>query len=460
MSRLHVTIRNRRSTLICLIAVVGLSLPALVVSTVHSQVMVQPGPAKTIDSRIQAEIIDSVAAALNDIYVLPKVAKDMERLVRKQYKDNAYKNLTDEAAFLQQLTLDLRSVSHDRHLGVRYLSGDDLEFKSPDSLTEADRQRQAEQLAAANYEFEKLEHLPGNIGYLKFNQFVGAELAGPTAIAAMNFLGHCDALIIDLRDNGGGDPSLIQLITSYFFDQPVHLNSFYIRKTDSVQQFWTAAYVEGPRLTKADIYVLTSGYTFSGAEEFSYNLKNFKRATIVGETTGGGAHPVDFREFRNLNVTMQLPYGRAVNPITGTNWEGTGVQPDIAVPSSKAFDVAYTQALKKLSDRLTDPDRKAAIAWIAEGREALLNPVKTDPEILKQYAGAYGDRTISLENGDLYYQRQGRPKYRLIPMTTEKFALDGLDRFRLQFVRGSDGSITELIGMYDNGMRDRSPRSR
>ena len=225
-------------------------------------------------------------------------------------------------------------------------------------------------------------------------------------------------------------------------------------------QFWTAAYVEGPRLTKSDVYVLTSSNTFSGAEEFTYNLKNLKRATIIGETTGGGAHPVDIRAFRNLSVVMRLPYGRAINPITGTNWEGTGVKPDIEVPRDKAYDVAYSKALKGLLDKTTDPDKKGALVWMSEKQEAILNPVTIGLDTLKQYAGTYADRVITLENGELYYQRQGRPKFRLIPMNATTFMLDGLDSFRLQFVRDASGNVSEVIGMYDIGQNDRSPRNR
>jgi len=127
---------------------------------------------------------------------------------------------------------------------------------------------------------------------------------------------------------------VIQLISSYFFADPTHLNSFYIRHEDTVEQFWTQAYVEGPRMTDVDLYVLTSSYTFSGAEEFSYNMKNLKRATIIGETTGGGAHPVDTHIWPKLNFGMRVPFGRAINPITGTNWEGTGVEPDIKAPAA------------------------------------------------------------------------------------------------------------------------------
>lgn len=190
--------------------------------------------------------------------------------------------------------------------------------------------------------------------HLKLRCFADAGAAGATAIAAMNFLGGSDALIFDLRANGGGTPSMISSCSSYLFE-PTHLNSFYIRKEDETKQFWTQAYVPGPRLAKVPVFVLTSSRTFSGAEEFSYNLKNTKRGTIVGETTGGGAHPVRGYKVEGYDVTVAVPFGRAINPISGTNWEGKGVEPDIAVPADQALDVAYAKAARDRRVRRQEP---------------------------------------------------------------------------------------------------------
>jgi hypothetical protein len=252
---------------------------------------------------------------------------------------------------------------------------------------------------------------------------------------------------------------MIQLITSYLLKEPTHLNSFYVRKTDSINQFWTQAYVEGPRLTDVDVYVLTSSYTFSGAEEFTYNLKNMKRATIIGETTGGGAHPNDIKAFHNLNVGMSLPFGRAINPITGTNWEGVGITPDIQVPQEKALQTAHKEALKKLLGKTTDETRKKSLTWSMETLDALLNPAKVDIGLMNKYAGKYGPRMITLEDGELYYQREGRPKYKMIPMSQDTFIFDEVRYFRLKFVSDSSGRVTEVVGLYDNGRTDSSPRT-
>jgi hypothetical protein len=247
------------------------------------------------------------------------------------------------------------------------------------------------------------------------------------------------------------------LISSYLFEEPVHLNSFYIRKTNATQQFWTQASVVGPRLVQTPVFVLTSNFTFSGAEEFTYNLKNLKRGTIIGETTGGGAHPVEFRAFKNLNVGMSLPFGRAVNPITGTNWEGAGIETDLKVAADRALLTARIEASKTLMAKASDEQKKRQLAWAIKGLEIEQQPVQLDVKTLKDYVGIYGPRKIELENTALYYQREGRPKYALIPMGDDSFMIKELDYFRLKFNRAA-GKVVELVGMYDNGETDAHPK--
>jgi hypothetical protein len=281
-------------------------------------------------------------------------------------------------------------------------------------------------------------------------------------VAAMNFFAHVDALIIDLRFNGGGDPSMIQLISSYLFDESQHLNDFYIRKSDSIQQYWTSAYVAGPRLSHVPVYVLTSGSTFSAAEEFSYNLKNMKRATIVGDTTGGGAHPVDEHWFRiddQVYVNARVPFGRAINPITGTNWEGKGVIPDIAVSPEQAIDRAQLDYYQKKLQSETDEDARFRTNWSLKSLQAKLNPVVLPAETLNAYVGSFGPRNISVEGGVLYYQRQDRPKFRLLALGDDEFDLDGLPGFRVHFVRDASGAVAELQGQYDDGSSDTNKRT-
>lgn len=436
------------------IAVAGMVTPV----SAQQVVMIGPG-AETVDAVTQGKIIDSVCRALEDIYVFPDVAKKMEDLIRKQYKNKAYQDVTNYMEFTDRLTEDLRSISHDRHLAVRYNPNQALRLMEEDSMTTAQHQQMIDEMAYTNYDWYKLERLPGNIGYVDFRGFRDAELAGPTAIAAMNFLSNCDAIIFDLRQNGGGSPSMIQLITSYFVGPDVHLNSFYIRQSDSTKQFWTLPYVPGPQMRDVDLYVLTSSYTFSAAEEFTYNLKNLKRATIVGETTGGGAHPTQLLNFPELKVSVSVPYGRAINPISGTNWEGTGIEPDIKTTAAEALDVAQLDALTRLASKETNPGRKTTLEWAKEAMNVKLHPTTLTPEEMAEYVGSYGPRVITIDGSELIYQRGEAPKKKLIALGNDRFMLEDTPYFRVQFKRDDSGRVMEIEGQYDNGQMDAHRRN-
>jgi len=191
--------------------------------------------------------------------------------------------------------------------------------------------------------------LPRNVGYLKFNEFVDPGECGPTVSAAMGFVAHTDALIVDLRDNHGGQPTMVQLILSYFFDKPTHLNDIYIRPDNTTRQYWTLPYVPGPRLINTPLYVLTSKRTFSAAEEFTNDLKSQKRATIVGERTRGGAHPLNTIPIGD-HFVVGIPIGRPINPITHGDWEGKGIASDVEASANDALEVAEKLAIAKLLD--------------------------------------------------------------------------------------------------------------
>jgi len=297
-----------------------------------------------IDPAQRARVIDGAIAKLNETYVFPETARRMADSVRARQKRGEYDAVTNGASFAQLLTEHLQEVSHDKHLRVNF---------SPRALTEnpsapspeavAQMHRQMEQM---NCGFVKVEQLEGNVGYVKFNMFADPDVCGPTATAAMNFVANSDALIVDLRDNGGGDPRMVAFICSYLFSQRTHLNDLWTRSTNSTQEFWTSD-VPGKKLGgEKPVYVLTSKRTFSGAEEFTYNLKNLKRATIVGETTGGGAHPVRGQRI-DEHFMIGVPFARAINPISKTNWEGTGIEPDVKVPAAEALTTAQKLARER-----------------------------------------------------------------------------------------------------------------
>ncbi len=415
--------------------------------------------ATPLTDELRAQIVDSVSAHLKSTYVFPQVADDMSALIMKNLAARAYDKIPDVPSFCERLTVDLQSISKDRHLNIIPLSMESLGHREGVVSPEAERDLMLREERWSNFGFKRIEHLPGNIGLLKLDKFTSADIAGPTAIAAMNFLGNCDALIFDLRENGGGDPSLIQLISSYLFEQPTHLNSFFIRSDSSLQQFWTHAHVEGPRLTDVPVYVLTSSYTFSGAEEFAYNLKTRNRGTIVGEVTGGGAHPVHSIPVPSLGISIGVPFGRAVNPLTNTNWEGVGVQPDIACSAGEAFDIAVFEALRAVRDKTERPGRRAELEWEIAGKLAARNPVVLTAAELKKFAGEYGPRRVTFESDALYYQRESGPKRRMVAMSKSLFSLDGLDFFRAEFIVDDRGKVREFVGHYRQGHTDRNERT-
>jgi C-terminal processing protease CtpA/Prc len=201
-----------------------------------------------------------------------------------------------------------------------------------------------------NCAFSKLEILNHNIGYIRFDAFLPPEFCGPTAVAAMNFLAHTDALIFDLRENHGGDPEMVDFIVSYLFSQPTHINDLTNRHDNETHQFWTLPWVSGPRLVDQPVYVLTSHETFSGGEEFVFDLKTQKRATIVGEATGGGAHPVRGMPAGD-HFVMRVPFGRPINPVTKGDWEGKGVEPDVQASAADALVTAEKLAVEKLATK-------------------------------------------------------------------------------------------------------------
>jgi retinol-binding protein 3 len=330
-------------------------------------------PDMTIDAATRKEVIENLSKRLNSAYVFPETAAKMEQHLRERLAKGEYDKLASAKEFAAKLTEDLQAVSRDKHLRVRYSHRPIPENGGRREPTAEEQEQQRRFLMRVNHGFEKVERLQGNVGYLDF-RFFGDEKAGAeTVAAAFNFLSNTDAIIIDMRQNGGGNPAMVALVCSYLFGaEPVHLNSLYWREGDRTEEFWTQKEVAGKRYTGKDVYVLTSQRTFSGAEEFSYNLKNLKRATIIGETTGGGAHPGGGNRL-HAHFGAFIPTGRAINPITKTNWEGTGVEPDVKVPADQALKVAHLSAVKRQLEKEKDEDVKAALRRLADTLQKELN---------------------------------------------------------------------------------------
>ena len=392
-------------------------------------------------------VVHQLAQDIRDNYVFPEIGQRAADYLLERDESGAYDDL-DGQQLAMTLTEDLRTYTNDLHFGVDLLPPNWQEMESEDL---ADRRPNTTPNG-----FMRVERLDGNIGYLDLDGFMQVDSARDNTHAAMQLLNGSSALIFDLRDNGGGDPETVQLITSYLFDpdEPVHLNSLYFRPTDETTEYWTHDDIKVENaMPDVPVYVLTSGYTFSAAEEFSYNLQCLKRATIIGETTGGGAHPVDGFVLDDRFV-VNIPVGRAINPITKTNWEGTGVTPNIEVPAQDALERAKITILTQLVENGDDSAK-----WGLIKLKSQTDPILLDADTLSEYAGQYTDRELVVENDSLMYRRKGRPNWnRLIAVDVDQFVIDGFDGFLMTFERRKDGSIARIVGSYIQGHSDTSER--
>ena len=316
------------------------------------------------------QLVEAVIQEVNDSYVFPDKAALAGARLRARHQQGAYDGAAGARQLAEMLTQELQAATGDRHLRVTY-SEQPIPASMPNSEPGAEeRAGRLAMMRSANFGVQKIELLPFNIGYLELAGFMSATDAGETLGAAMTVLAHTDALIIDLRNNGGGDAAAVTLLASYLLDKPTHLSDFYYRAGNRIEQRWSAAAVPGLRYgQKKDVYVLTSKESFSAAEDFAYALKNLKRVTVVGETTGGGANPGADRRLLP-HFTAFVPLGRSISPITNTNWEGVGVTPDIAVCAADALRAAQAAILAKMAASTTDG---ATLGYLKE-RSAALGP--------------------------------------------------------------------------------------
>lgn len=287
----------------------------------------------TLDRAARAEVIEALVRELTRDYVFADKAAAMEKELREQAARHAYDTLTEPADFARMLTTHLQGITHDKHLRVGLDNGGRPGAPPPT--------------------FGATKRLDGNIAYVEITSFAASpDSARESVRTVMSAAADARALILDLRANGGGQPQMVALVSSYLFgDRAVHLNSLYWRARDRTDRFFTDPGVGGAKFgPDKPVYVVTSARTFSAAEEFTYNLQSLKRATIVGETTGGGAHPGGAASLPH-GLRAFIPSGRAINPITGTNWEGTGVKPDVPVAAAVAVDTAHTLARERVGTR-------------------------------------------------------------------------------------------------------------
>lgn len=311
----------------------------------------------SIDAAARAAVIHAAVAALDQSYVFADKAAAMHATLLRQWQEGRFDDVSSALRFADRLTDVLQQISQDRHLEVRY-SADALPDDAKDAPSAGEQTREHLEQLRFNYGLADVQRLRGNLGYIDLHQFGRPDGAAPRIAAAMGLVRDTQALIVDLRHCGGGDPETVMTFASYLFDRPTHLNDIYWREENRTEVRWTRTDLPGPAYGQTrPIYVLTSADTFSGCEDLAYALKHAHRATLVGERTGGGAHAGDPHRLSE-HFEMFVPAGRPINPVTHTDWEGVGVAPDVPLSAGKAMDAAQTLALRALIAHEQDEDWK------------------------------------------------------------------------------------------------------
>jgi len=308
----------------------------------HDQANGVSGNSSSFDAAERQRVLEATILNVREHYINPDVARKIADLLETHERGGDYDRVTDGALFAEVVTKELRAPNQDAHLALVY-----SESRLPPQPTDATAEEFAgyrSEMQRQNCTFEKVEILTHNIGYLKLNSFPGPTVCESTAKAAMVRLNRVDAIIFDLRDNGGGDGAMTSLIASYLFDHPEY---WYNPRKTTTEESWTRSPIPGNRLADKPVYIVTSTRTISAAEQFCYDLKMLKRATLVGETTHGAAHAgVWYRIDDHFGVA--IPETKPINPFANADWEGTGVEPDVKASAANALNAAEKLAEARL----------------------------------------------------------------------------------------------------------------
>jgi hypothetical protein len=438
---------------------------ALLVALMPSLLLGAPQgrPDRPVDAVTRERIVEAIAHQLEARYVIPDSVPSVVEALRSKLRAGGYADMATASAFSRALTDDLRATGKDLHFDVSYDPEKERDLTAAGAATRKrlpDLAPSAERLAEmrrANYEFKRVEVLPGNVGYLDLRLFVDLRYSRATAVAAMAYLEHSDAVIVDLRHNPGGSPDLMTFLISYFFgDRPVPLLSSYDRETNVTKRGSTLRNLPGKRLPAVDVYVLTGPGTGSAAEAFAFTLQRTGRARVVGEHSQGAAHGGGWVPLGDGFVIF-MPTFRGFDPRTGEDWEGTGVQPDIAAPADAALDVAYLEAVKRLAATTPDERWKQRLAWLVPLLELhATGPKQVPAEHVTRSVGAYDRATIETEHGQLYFVGASGVRRTLLLLSDGSFLIEDTsvppeNQARLRFDVDAQGNVTGLELLAPDG---------
>lgn len=385
------------------------------------------------------KVVEQLGAALETNYVFPDKVKGIVAALRARLEAGRYNAVSDKRALARALTEDLVAASGDLHffVGVDPAFVADFTARKDPVRVAALRDQERRDEARENFGFTDVRQLEGNVAYIGISHFADPELAYGAAAAAMRLVENSDAVIYDLRYNNGGHLEMAQLLASQLFrgDKDQALFQYYYNNEDGdriERGQWVLPALPAGRLTGKPVYILTGSTSFSAAEWFAYSLRKLGRATLVGERTAGGAHPVDRRPV-NADFFVQVPIGQIHDPVDRDDFEGTGVVPDHPIASANALPLAHRLALADLAR--TDPARQTDADWFAPVLAARIRPVRLMPADLRRLAGRYEGRRIDLVDGKPVYVWRERFRLALEPLGPDLFAIEGVRDFRLRVVR-------------------------
>ncbi len=404
---------------------------------------------KKMNSKEIKTLIDSLSKALRTHYIYNDKAEIMASSITKNYKKGIYDNAKNRRELAMQLNGDLQKAHPDKHMHIDYNPDFAKQLETPMTANEEKQEREnmLKYARENNFSFRKTEILPANIGYVRWDEFADfSEEALPTMNSAFQFVSNCKAVIIDMRYNGGGSSDMVIATQNYFFTEKVHLNDIIYHGVDTVVRN------SDPEKTSfklsMPIYILTSNGTFSGAEDFTYGMQQANRATIIGDTTGGGAHPTGPVSI-GQGFVVGIPDARAPE---GKDWEGTGVYPTIPVPSEKALLIAQQQALTDLLLKASDDIEKGAITWALNVLKVSETSSQLDPIVLNKYRGTYdGGLNFYVHDQKLFCKNaeRGGGTFELKPISGDLFLLD--ENVQVKFEKDTTGNYSKIKMFWKDG---------
>jgi hypothetical protein len=404
------------------------------------------------------QVVETACQKIEAIYPFAEVGETVGAGILEELRSGAYDDATSGLELAERVTVDMEKLGHDKHLDLLYdpvLASELLErIERGEDASAGPSPSVVESARWEHYGFEALRSLDGGVGYLDLRTFYPSRYAGTTAAAAMGFLATSNAIIIDLRYNGGGWDDMVTMLAAYFtqLEEPevVAISQSTLDRSYVVSQ--VPSYVPGRTLEEIPLYILLSHRTASAAEAFASIVKQLNdQVVLVGETTAGAENPVDFIPL-DQEFVLKIPCYRKLFFGTRSGWEGTGIKPDLDVVADKALETAHLHALRRLQESLQTASAQEKIRWGIDGLSARAKPAPVSRNVLLCYAGQYRGAVVRFDDEGLSLQFGEGSVHRLIPVSADYFVVDGRDDMRIRF-HSENGTVSAFERVYQDGYR-------